>query len=359
MEEDDKGISLMDTVIAIKKFFVEWKKNWVITALVILIATLFGFLVSFFSKPKYVASSTMMLETSKGNGMSSALALASQFGLGGGGGGGSTMNEDKLLEIIKAETIIKTALFQKATIDSTTDLLANHFINLFGYRDAWKKNEDLKNFTFEHSSENLTLKENTIFKMFYSKVIKDFLKIDKSKSGIIIISITSSSESFSKSLNEYLVRAVTSFYVEHITKKEQINVDIIQKRVDSVSALLADAELALARWKDATNQLVKAQGMIAEMRLRRNVEVLNSVYIEGIKQLEISKFALLDETPFLQIIDEPIFPLNTQGEISYTKGIITGFFIGFLLAILYVFVREKYSDLLIQMNEMDKTKKFR
>ena len=91
--------------------------------------------------------------------------------------------------------------------------------------------------------------------------------------------------------------------------------------------------------------------MMVEMRLRRNVEVCNSIYIEGVKQLEISKFALLEQTPFLQIIDQPTLPLNPAGTISPLRGIAIGFIIGSLLAGLYGFVRKKYAELMIEIGE--------
>ncbi len=344
MEEDDKGITLIDVIRFVKECFTEIKKNRLIVLSIVCFVTALGILVSFISKPIYIASSTMMLEGSKGGSVSGAMALANQFGLLNSGAG-AAMNEDKLLEIIKAETIIKTALFREATIDSTTDILANHFINLFGYSKKWKSDETLKGFRFQHKKDDLTMQESAVFKMFYAQIVTNFLKVDKSKSSIITVTITSPSELFSKYFNEQLVKAVISFYVDRITEKERTNVDIVQKRVDSIAVALRDAELALAKWKDASNQLVKAQGMITEIKLRRNVEVNNSMYIEGIKQLEISKFTLMDETPFLQIIDEPVLPLNTKGGIPVTKGILAGFFIGSVLAGLYIWIRKKYLEI--------------
>src|ERR1017187_9111656 len=290
MEQDEDEISLIDMINSIKGFFAELKKKWFLVSIIVLITSTLGLLYALNSKPKYVAASTVMLETSNSGGsMSGALALASQFGLMGGSSS-SVISEEKLLEIIKAETIIKTALFKKATIDSTNDILANHFINLFGYKEKWE-NDSLKDFRFINQKENLSVQENGVFKMFYSQITKKFLTTEKSKSGIITITTKTKSELFSKYFNQYLVEAVTSFYVNRITEKGRKNVDIVQRRVDSITIALKDAEFALARWKDANFQLVKAQGMMAEIQLRRNVEVNNSIYIEGIKQLEIAKFS--------------------------------------------------------------------
>ncbi len=355
--EEEEGLSLIDMIISLKEFLAEMKRKWLFIAVTVCITSGIGLIYSYIRKAEYSASSTMMLESSKdGGAMSGAMALASQFGLMSGGSS-AVINEDKLLEIIKAETIIRTALLKKATIDSTTDLMANHFIDLFGYKEAWEDNDSLRGFRFPIEKEagglinlkgNLSEKENSVLKMFCAQISTNLLTADKSKSGIITITTKTKSELFSIYLNQYLVEALTSFYVERITEKGRANLSIVQKRVDSISIALKDAEFTLARWKDANYQLVKAQGMIEELRLRRDVEVCNSIYLEGFKQLEISKFTLLQQTPFLQIIDQPTLPLLPIGKISLLKGLIIGFIIGFFLSCLYIFARKKYADL---MNE--------
>ncbi|MFY9311358.1 MAG: Wzz/FepE/Etk N-terminal domain-containing protein [Bacteroidia bacterium] len=352
-EEEEKGINLVDTIKFVREFLTELKQSRFIIFIIICLVTLNGIVVAVLSKPKYIAASTVMLEASKGGSMSGAMALASQFGLLNGGGGEGAMNEDKLLEIIKSETIVKAALFEERTIKGNTDILANHAIEILGYKEKWENHDSLKGFHFEHSKENLTLKENTVFKMLYGLISNEYLKADKSKGGLITITVTTGSEVFSKCLNENLVKSMINLYVDRITKKGRKNVDIIQKRVDSVALALKDAEFALARWKDGSNQLVKVQGMINEIKLRRAVEVNNSMYVEGVKQLEIAKFSLLDQTPFLQVIDQPTFPLAKKGKISLMKGGVAGGVIGCVLAAIFVWLRRKYLELRVEWNSLN------
>jgi len=342
---DQEGLSLLDIIYSIKEFYAELKRIWYLIVIVCCISSGLGFLGSFYSKKQYVAKSTVMLESSKGGSMSGAMALASQFGMLGSSSS-SAITEDKLIEIIKTETIIKSALLEKATIDSTSDLLANHFIDLFGYKEEWKNNNSLKDFRFKNSGENLTVEENGVLKIFYGKIIKDFIIIEKSKSGIISINIETPNELFSKCFNEHLVNAATHFYVDRITEKGRKSLEIVQKRVDSTAIALREAEFTLARWRDASNRLVKAQGMIEEGRLRRNVEIQNTLYLEGAKRLEIAKYSLLDETPFLQTIDKPDLPLGQKTGISAMKGIFLGFILGFILSGGYIFIRKKYASLM-------------
>lgn len=355
MEQEDE-ISIKDIIHSLKEFFVELKSKWLFISIVVSVCFVIAVLLAVYSINSYTATSTVMLENSKGGEMAGAMALASQFGLGGGGGS-TVIDEEKLLDIISSETIIRSALLRKIEIDKKEDFLANHLIDIYEYNEGWKKMEQdsLEGFRFKYSNKKMNLLENRVFKMLYSKITKSFLTAEKSKSGIIKVTVTTKNEAFSKFLNQYVIEALTHFYVDRITKKGRTNVAIIQKRVDSIAVELRGAEIALARWKDANFKLVKAQGMMEEMDLRRNVEVNNSIYIEGIKQLEISKFNLLQETPFLQIIDAPSLPLAPEKRSPIKFGVI-GFILGLFLSSLYVFVRKKYAEIMREVGEMENKK---
>ncbi len=346
MAQNDE-ISIKELICIIREYIAEFKRKWRLAVLIILSTSTLGLAYSLLKKPKYIATSTMMLENSKSGGsMAGALALASQFGLmGGGSSSSSVINEDKLIEIAKSETIIKATLFKTATINSKTDILANHYIDLFGYKKKWADDDAWKDFKFVNPKEKLSVAENGVLKIFFAQITNDFLTTEKSQSGIITITVKTESELFSKYFNQYLVESLTSFYVNRITEKAQTNVDVIQKRVDSVAGALKNAEFALARWKDSNFQLVKAQGMMAEMDLRRNVEVNNSIYIEGIKQLEISKFTLLQDTPFLQIIDAPTLPIEPK-RLGTLRGSGYGFILGLFLSAVFILGRKRYDELM-------------
>ena len=72
------------------------------------------------------------------------------------------------------------------------------------------------------------------------------------------------------------------------------------------------AEEEFAKVKDINQRIVKASGRLKELQLMRNVEVLNTMYLEIVKNLELSKLTLLNQTPIIQIIDKPILPLEEE-----------------------------------------------
>ncbi len=61
------------------------------------------------------------------------------------------------------------------------------------------------------------------------------------------------------------------------------------------------------------------------------------MYLEIIKNLEVSKITLLNETPIIQIIDKPILPLEDNKISKALAGILGAFLGGFLSISFFVF----------------------
>ena len=69
------------------------------------------------------------------------------------------------------------------------------------------------------------------------------------------------------------------------------------------------------------------------------------MYLEIIKNLEISKMTLLNQTPIIQIIDKPILPLQEDRISNILGGILGGLLGGFLSVFFFVF-RKLFKDAL-------------
>jgi uncharacterized protein involved in exopolysaccharide biosynthesis len=132
-------------------------------------------------------------------------------------------------------------------------------------------------------------------------------------------------------------------YISYQTKQSSNTIDFLQNRADSVFLELQDSEQEFARIKDINQRIIKASGRLKELQLMRNVEVLNTMYLELVKNLEISKITLLNKTPIIQVIDKPILPLeNTKMSIALVMMI--SFVLALLLSILYIVLRKLVND---------------
>ena len=79
----------------------------------------------------------------------------------------------------------------------------------------------------------------------------------------------------------------------------------------------------------------------------RRVEVLNAMYLEIVKNLELSKITLLNQTPIINIIDTPTLPLKEDKKSKILFGVLGGFLGGFLSICFFIF-RKLFKDALAE-----------
>ena len=140
---------------------------------------------------------------------------------------------------------------------------------------------------------------------------------------------------------------MSKMYITHQTKQSRNTLDFLQDRADSVFVELEKVEREFARVKDINQRIIKASGRLKELQLMREVEVLNAMYLEIVKNLEISKMTLLTQTPIINIIDKPILPLEEEKLSKTMAGILGGFLGGFLSVCFFVF-RKLFKDALAE-----------
>jgi uncharacterized protein involved in exopolysaccharide biosynthesis len=132
-------------------------------------------------------------------------------------------------------------------------------------------------------------------------------------------------------------------YISYQTKQSSNTIEFLQNRADSVFHELEKAEEDFARVKDINQRIIKASGRLKELQLMRNVEVLNTMYLELVKNLEVSKLTLLKHTPIIQVIDKPILPLkDTKISMGFTA--IVSFLLALFISVFYVFLRKLVKD---------------
>ena len=71
----------------------------------------------------------------------------------------------------------------------------------------------------------------------------------------------------------------------------------------------------------------------------RTVQVLNTMYLELIKNLELSKLTLLKETPIIEVMDGPVLPLEDK-KIKPPVLITLFAFLAILFSSIYIILRK-------------------
>lgn len=336
----DKGeISLKELILNLQHYWRFLLSKWRIILAAGLVGSLLGFTIAFFQKPIYKAKFTFALEdenSSGGGGLGGALGLASQFGFDLGGSGGGAFAGDNLLELMKSRLIIQKTLLTNISVNGQKRTLAELYIDINHLRDKWKDKSELNSVKFVSKSEpqKLTRVQDSLLGEFHKDLISKYLSVSKldKKLSIISVNVSSYNEIFAKYFTDVLVNNVANFYVETKTKKSSNNLAVLQHQTDSVRRQLNNAISGVATSVDLNPNPNPSRKVLSVPSQRRQVDVIanQAILTELVKNLEISKVSLRKETPLIQVIDQPIFPLEKQRKSKVVSGIVGGILCGFL-----------------------------
>jgi len=129
------------------------------------------------------------------------------------------------------------------------------------------------------------------------------------------------------------MKSVSDFYVETKTRRIRRNIARLERLADSLKGY-ADERII----ENANSELdvLDINPIFIDKNANKTIKIRdenlsNLVYGEVLKNLELSKASLLQETPTIQVVDQPDFPLQ-DNKIKWYKG---GFY-GMLLFALAV-----------------------
>lgn len=339
-------ISLKEIIVKLIEWYRYLLSKWMLIIAFVIIGGIFGFTYAYFKIPIYTATTTFVLEEDKGGGggLGSLAGLASMAGVDIGGGGG-VFQGDNILALYKSRSMIERTLL--TSINGGQEMLIDHYVTFNKLRDKWKKDSRLKNIQFSilKTSGNIPSKftrvQDSIIGTIVTDINTNYLDVSKpdKKLNIIKADVKSPDEFFAKTFNNEIVKNVNDFYVQTKTKKSLANVAILQQKVDSVRSAMNGSIYIAAAAIDATpnlNLTRQIQRSSPVQRAQFSAETNKAILGELVKNLELSKISLRREAPLIQVIDEPVFPLDIT-QIGKIKGVfIGGFLMGALTVILLI-----------------------
>ncbi|MCM0668680.1 MULTISPECIES: Wzz/FepE/Etk N-terminal domain-containing protein [Flavobacterium] len=347
--ENDE-VSLKDLIQKLRDWYLYLLSNWKVIVLAGIIGGSLGLLYSFTKKPVYTATLTFALEDEKSGGLGGALGFASSFGLDIGGSGGGIFAGSNLTELFKSRSMVEKTLLTPVKVDGKVISLAEMFIQNNKWRESWSDKPKLESIKFLPNSdrERFTRVQDSIIGSIYSNLLKGGLSVGQKDKKIAITSIDvmSGDELFAKYFCEALAKQVGMFYVTTKSKKARMNMDILERQVDSIRKELNGAITGVAVATDNTFNLNPAMNVRKSISSRRQVDVQanTAILTELVKQSELAKVTLRKETPLIQVIDRPILPLAKE-RFGKAKGIVMGGFIGVFLMLFYLLFSKIFRDL--------------
>lgn len=303
-----------------------------------------GALVSVLDKPLFIASTSFVLEDGDTAGMGQMSGLASLVGvnLGSMGGTSGLFQGDNIMELYRSDRMLDEALLSPF---DEHQLLIDRFIEFEKIDKRWASKVDIAEMDFSIPRGDFTVSQDSVVKEVAKLIRENQLSVAKPdrKLTIINVSISSEDEAYAKVFNERLVENVNEFYRETKTKKTSENLAILQSQADSVRKILDESIGAFASATDRVPNVnpLLSSATIETKKRQIDVQATGAVYEEVVKNLEIAKVNHRNNSPLIQIIDSPRFPLE-RDEIRLVKGMVLGCIIVGLLTLFALYFRRLY-----------------
>jgi len=236
---------------------------------------------------------------------------------------------------LKSESLIREALFSNYDVEGKITL-ADKYAEANELKSSWSKNEKIGAISFgELSLQTLPRKEDSLLQKITETIIESDLSVAKpdKKASFIEVKTNMRDELLSKIFAERLVDIATTRYISSKTKTKVANVKKLQNKADSLVALLNNRTYTAASTQQQLvdiNPALRTAPIAAEISARDKT-IAATLYAEVVKNLELSKTLLNQETPVIEMVDQSSLPLVKVKTSKLMSLILGGILAGFIM----------------------------
>lgn len=333
-------ILLSDLMSQIQKAIRYIFSQYVLLIKVSMVTSLLAMGYWFLQSDKYQAEATFIVEEKSGS-KSGLGALASQVGFDIGsltGGNAGLFEGDNILDIMQSRLIVEKVLMSKVDTNKTgaDQTLSDLFVASHGLKKKWSKNPAIANIQFGQTpkTELEKLRQDSLLYEVFEQVVKNHLVVKRQnkKGSIINIQTVSKNQVFSKLFTERLLKETGDLYVDIKTSNMNNNIARLQIKADSLHAKLYNKSYEAVALLNA-NSGIKSN-VVNEDLTQKDKSVVFTLYGEVLKNLEGLKLSQINQTPVIQVLDMPKYPLVNQ-TLSWYIYLISGFAAGLLIGSLF------------------------
>lgn len=357
-EEKENKISVKEIVALVKEYFWKlWDKKWIIIVAG-LIGGIIGFVYAYNRKTTYKAQYSFTLGSPSTGGTGSLGSLSSLLNIGGASM--DAFSGDNVLELIKSRTLVEKTLLSPVVYKGDSITFIEYALICDSTRAKCEEKGEEKeassdivsicdvSFPLGQDRETFTRAQDSILgKMANGFLSGNISAIRKDKKlSFMAYAFSHTDETFAKEFADAHLKEVSQFYIDTKTSLARKNIETFQEKADSVRRKMDQCFARRASFADANRNANGQMMSVTQWKIDTDIQILSATYTEMLKNLEMLKLNLAKETPFIQIIDEPRYPLAND-KMRKLKGIITGGFLcGFLacLAIIGLSLFNKFKE---------------
>ena len=290
------------TVLRIYRF-------WLLGA-VILCSVLAGIYGKFVGQQKYNAEFIIAAEQEKSSGMENLLA---QFGMevGGTNPGGVFVGES-LVRLFTVRSSVEKALllpYKGSGIDKK--LLADMFFEDLNQSTRGQ----LRNVKFFQDPKRHNTATDSALWFLYKHINKNVLTATKpdKKLTFITVSCKHLNDTLALEFSKAIIQVVTDKFIQAITRNVRKNLLVLRREADSIKKVMDYNIVRNANNMDYNINPLQQTAKIEQNKSLIDMQISISLYGEIVKNLKLAELALKKQTPLIEVVDIPHFPLEKLG----------------------------------------------
>lgn len=312
--------------------------KWKLFLIVGVLSGAAGFFYAYTQKPTFESRLTFALDAgSNDGGLSGAMNLAAQFGLGLGSGQ-NMFDGDNILQIMKSRRIIEDVLLSSDTFYGKQYTMVEYYLEMTDKRATLNKNPYLKNIHFPAGMKktDFTYQQDSLLNWVFLQISTAYISAERpdKKLSIYEVKIKSPIEKFTKDFTDRIVAATGYFYTEITSKKDRETLEILEKRVSALKGNVSSSIDTKASTQDANVNPAYTAAQSPVLKEQYNMQAYGEAYKEMFKTLEMARYQYLKKIPLLQIIDSANYPMKKIKESKIKSAILFSGVAFFILSLL-------------------------
>ena len=330
--------SLGELILNLLKFGSILRRWWKGLIVVLILGAILGFTYGILNPRKYQAEMIIAVEDDDSNGWQN---LLQQFGIDvGGNNPGGIFKGDALIRLFSTRNMVERTLLQEVEFgDVTTGMLANRL----WAQTKMSKAEIFKGLSFPADRSLFTPLHDSAMMLLYRHTAEEVINADKPerKLSLIMLRATHTDKYFAHAYVTTAIDQTANYYVELLTSKAKSNLRVLRREADSVQILMQQNLVNSASSSDLNINPNRAALRVDQNRALVELQVSVTIYGEIIKNLKLAEIGMRKQTPIIQIVDYPQFPLARVGMSPIMWAAVGGFIASSIFLVLVSLVPEK------------------
>lgn len=356
-EKQEKPQNNTDEIDLIEVIRHMWNGRWLIVKVTVAFIVL-GIVIAFATTEQFKSEARLLPEVSDSGG--GASSLLRQFGGMGGlnlpmGDGADAIRPELYPDVLRSTPFFiylmeQTVTFQQesekteVTVFSYADehmgggflsFVKKYTIGLPGNIMKWIRGGKTEEDTYSFQANEIPHMSQSQFEAVKTLRERISASIDQ-RSGVISISAEFPDRRVAAQIAQYAVEYLTDYITEYRIQKVQKDLEFVKERYEEKKQEFHQAQLALARFRDANRNIVSAAAQTEEQRLQDQYNLAFNVYNGLAQQLEQARIKVQEETPVIKVLE----PVSVPVERSKPKRgmvMVVSVFLGVILGMGWVF----------------------